>query len=150
LNTASSLSWLRGSRWAGILASALLCYVYARGGAGWLLGFVALVPWLRTLDAQRSVARTLLGAWAMSVAYTAAVFAWFGSAIASYTQASPAVGLTLLLVAAPLFQPQFFAFALVRHIVGRRHGLGLRALAGAAAWMATEWLVPRLLGDTFG
>lgn len=150
MNIAIRSSWLRGSRWAGILASALLCYVYARGGAGWLLGFVALVPWLRTLDAQRSVARTLLGAWAMSVAYTAAVFAWFGSAIASYTQASPAVGLTLLLVAAPLFQPQFFAFALARHIVGRRHGLGLRALAGAAAWVATEWLVPRLLGDTFG
>ena len=26
----------------------------------------------------------------------------------------------------------------------------LRALAGAAAWVATEWLVPRLLGDTLG
>jgi apolipoprotein N-acyltransferase len=150
LNGAARSSWLPGSRWAGIVASALLCFVYARGGAGWLLGFVALVPWLRTLDAQRSVALALLAAWAMSVAYTAAVFAWFGSAIASYTQVSPAVGLTLLLVAAPLFQPQFLAFALVRHVVGRRHGLVLRALAGAAAWVATEWVVPRLLGDTFG
>ena len=26
----------------------------------------------------------------------------------------------------------------------------LRALAGAAAWVATEWLVPKLLGDTLG
>ena len=53
-------------------------------------------------------------------------------------------------LAAPLFQPQFIAFALVRHVVGRRHGRALRALAGAAAWVATEWLVPRLLGDTLG
>jgi apolipoprotein N-acyltransferase len=150
LNFASRSSWLLGSRWAGILASALLCYAYARSGAGWLLGFVALAPWLLTLDAQRSLAGTLLGAWAMSIAYTAAAFAWFGGAIANYTQASSVVGLTMLLVAAPLFQPQFLAFALVRHMVGRRHGLGLRALAGAAAWVATEWLVPRLLDDTFG
>ena len=135
---------------AGILASAVLSGLYARGGAGWLLGFVALVPWLRTLDASRTLAGTLLGAWAMSVAFTAAVFAWFGSAIGSYTQLGAATGLAVLLLAAPLFQPQFLAFALVRHVAGRRHGPLLRALAGAAAWVATEWLVPRLLGDTLG
>ncbi|HWH83140.1 MAG TPA: apolipoprotein N-acyltransferase, partial [Burkholderiaceae bacterium] len=39
---------------------------------------------------------------------------------------------------------------LVRHVTGRRHGRTLRALAGAAAWVAAEWLVPRLLGDTLG
>lgn len=124
--------------------------LYARGGAGWLLGFVALVPWLRTLDAQRSLAGALLVAWAMAVAYTVAVFAWFGSAIGSYTQLGAATGLSVLLLAAPLLQPQFLAFALVRHMVGRRHGPALRALAAAAAWVATEWLLPRLLGDTFG
>ncbi|MBT9500130.1 MAG: apolipoprotein N-acyltransferase [Burkholderiaceae bacterium] len=139
-----------GSRWAGVLASALLCWLYARGGAGWLLGFVALVPWLRTLATERSLAAGLLSGWAMSIAYTAAVFAWFGSAIGSYTQIGGAAGLALLLLAAPLFQPQFLAFVLVRHVVGRHHGSALRALAGAAAWVATEWLVPRLLGDTLG
>jgi apolipoprotein N-acyltransferase len=108
------------------------------------------VPWLRTLDASRTVARTLLAAWAMSVAFTLAVFAWFGIAIGQYTQAGPAVGLAVLLVAAPLFQPQFIAYALVRHIAGRRHGAGLRALAAAAAWVGTEWLGTKLLGDTFG
>ena len=72
------------------------------------------MPWLRTLDASRTVARTLLAAWAMSVAFTLAVFAWFGIAIGQYTQAGPAVGLAVLLVAAPLFQPQFIAYALVR------------------------------------
>jgi apolipoprotein N-acyltransferase len=121
-----------------------------RGGAAWALGFVALVPWLRALDTSPALARTLLGAGAMSVAYTAAVFAWFGAAIGSFTQLGAALGLALLLVAAPLFQPQFIALALVRHVVGRRHGPVLRALAGAAAWVATEWLVPRLLDDTLG
>ena len=111
---------------------------------------MALVPWLRTLDANRTLAGALFGAWAMSVAFTAAVFAWFGIAIGSYTQLGAATGLSVLLLTAPLFQPQFFAFALVRHITGRRHGSVLRALAGAAAWVATEWFVPRLLGDTLG
>ena len=135
---------------AGILASAVMSYLYARGGAGWALGFVALVPWLRSLDANRTLAGTLLGAYAMCVAFTAAVFAWFGSAIGSYTQLGTAGGLAVLLLAAPLFQPQFLAFALVRRVTGRRYGRVLCALAGAAAWVATEWLVPRLLSDTFG
>jgi apolipoprotein N-acyltransferase len=135
---------------AGVFASAVLSGLYARGGAGWLLGFVALVPWLRTLDRNGTVGARLLSAWAMSVAYTAAVFPWFGLAIGSYTQVGAVTGLTVLLLAAPLFQPQFFAFVLARHITARRHGPVLRALAGAAAWTATEWLVPKLLGDTFG
>jgi apolipoprotein N-acyltransferase len=120
-----------------------------RGGAAWVLGFIALVPWLRTLDRSPTLARTLLGAWAMSVAYTAAAFAWFGAAIGSYTQGGTATGLAVLFVGAPLFQPQFLAFAWVRHVVGRSRPL-LRALAASAAWVATEWLVPRLLDDTLG
>ena len=135
---------------AGILASAAMLGLFARGGAGWLLGFVALVPWLRTLDTNRTLAGTLLGAYAMSVAFTAAVFAWFGTAIGSYTHIGSATGVSVLLLAAPLFQPQFFAFALVRHFTGRRHGPVVRALAGTAAWVAIEWLVPKLLGDTLG
>ena len=150
MNIPTRSGWLPGGGWTGILASALLCHLYSRGGAGWLFGFVALVPWLRTLDAQRSIAHALLSGWAMSIAYTAAAFTWFGSAIGNYTQLGTAAGMSMLLVLAPLFQPQLLVFALVRHIVGRRHGVVLRALAGAAAWVATEWLVPRLLGDTFG
>jgi apolipoprotein N-acyltransferase len=136
--------------WAGVLASAMMFGLYARGGVGWLLGFVALVPWLRTLDANRSIAGALLSAYAMSVAFTAAVFPWFGAAIGRFTQLGEAAGLLLLLAAAPLFQPQFFAFALVRRAVARRYGPVLCALAGSAAWVATERLVPRLLGDTLG
>lgn len=124
--------------------------LYVRGGAGWLLGFVVLVPWLRTLDTSQSLAGTLTRAYAMSLAYTAAGFAWFGSALGQYTQVGEAVGVAVLLLAAPLFQPQFFAYALVRHVCARRYGPVLRALAAAAAWVASEWLLPRLLGDTLG
>ncbi|HJV51295.1 MAG TPA: apolipoprotein N-acyltransferase [Noviherbaspirillum sp.] len=138
----------RGARiLAGILASAAMGGLYLRGGAGWLLGFVFLVPWLRVLDARRTLAGTLLCAWAMSVAFTAAAGAWFGSAVGSYTQIGAAAGVSLLLLAAPLLQPQFLAFALVRHAARRRHGPVLVAFAGAAAWVAMEWLTFKLLGN---
>lgn len=133
---------------AGIVASAVLSGLYARGGTAWLLGFVLLVPWLRTLDTNRTLIGSLLSGYAMSLAYTAAAFSWFGSAIGSYTQVGASTGLALLLLAAPLFQPQFLAFAVVRHLTSRRHGALLSALAAAAAWVATEYWVPKLLGDT--
>ena len=86
----------------------------------------------------------------MSIAFTAAVFAWFGLAIGAYTGVGATTGVIALLVLAPLQQPQLIVFALVRHWVGRRHGPVLRALAGAAAWVACEWLWPKLLGDSLG
>ena len=135
---------------AGIAASAAMAALYARGGAAWLLGFVFLAPWLCTLDASRTLGATLLRAYAMSLAYTAAAFAWFGIALGLYSQVGATEGVALLLLAAPLFQPQFVVFALVRHVTVRRYGTILAALAGAAAWVATESLAPKLLGDTIG
>ncbi len=132
----------------GILASATLSALYVRGG--WMLAFVMLVPYLLALTASRTIFGTLLFSYAMSLAFTAAAFSWFGNAIGSYTQVGATTGLMLLLLVAPLFQPQFLAFALVRHLVGRRHGAVLRAFAGAAAWVATEYFVPKMLGDTLG
>ena len=135
---------------AGVLASALLCGLVARGGIAWVLGFVLLVPWLRALDATRTLGGALLGAWAMSVAFTVAVFWWFGTAIGAYAQLGGAAGLALLVVGAPLLQPQFFAFALVRHLARRTLGRAAVALVAAAAWVAAEGLLPKLLGDTLG
>ncbi len=135
---------------AGVGATALLALVYTQGGVACALGFVALVPWLRTLDTPRSLRGTLLNAWAMAVAFTLAVFGWFACAIGSYTQLGDLGGYLVLFVVAPVFQPQFMAFALARQVAGRRHGVALRALAGASAWVAAEWLVPKVLGDTWG
>ena len=141
------------SRWralAGVLATSLLIGLYARGGMAWPLGLVMLVPWLLVLNATRTVAGTLAGALVMCVAFVAATFYWFGAAIGAFTGIGALPGAALLLVLAPLMQPQVLAFALARHLAGRRHGAVMRALAGASAWVACEWALPKLLGDTLG
>lgn len=135
---------------AGLLLSAALFGVYAQGGNAWPLGFVALVPWLLVLDAAHGSSAAFRHGLLMSIAFVVAVFTWFGFAIGRYTGIGSGAGLAVLIVAAPLLQPQLIAFALVRHVVGRRHGPLLRTVAAASAWVATEWLVPRLLDDTLG
>ncbi|MGH8080715.1 MAG: apolipoprotein N-acyltransferase [Lysobacter sp.] len=144
---------LSPSRWhslAGILATTVLLGLYARGGLAWGLGFVALVPWLLALNTDRTTLRVLANSALMSIAYVTAVFYWFGAAIGAYTGAGATTTTIVLIVFAPLFQPQFVAFALVRQWAGRRYGPVLRALAAASAWVACEWLVPKPLGDTLG
>lgn len=138
----------RWRRLVGILASAVLLGLYARGGPAWMLGFVALVPWLITLDTERTIGGVLVSGWLMSLAFVVAVFSWFGAAIGSYTGVGAPLATLVLFAMAPLMQPQFLAFALVRHLIGRRHGPLLRALGAASAWVAVEWLFPKLLGDT--
>ncbi len=135
---------------AGIVASASLLGLYARGGYAWVLGFVLLVPWLLASNAVSTFAGALLSGWLMSVAFVAAVFLWFGMALDAYTGMGTVPAVLALCALAPLLQPQVIVFAVVRHLVGRRHGAMLRALAGASAWVACEWLWPKLLGDTLG
>ncbi len=147
------MTWFSHPGWrslAGLVLSAALLALYSRGGYGYLLGFVALVPWLLTLNAMPTAAASARSGLLMSIAFVAPVFAWFGAAIGAYTGIGSATGLFVVLLAAPLLQPQLFAFALVRYFAGRRFGPITRALAGASAWVATEWLVPKLLGDTIG
>ena len=40
----------------GLLIGALLLTSYAHGGSAWVLGFVALVPWLWVLDRKPTLA----------------------------------------------------------------------------------------------
>lgn len=134
----------------GIVGSALLLGLYARGGLAWPLGFIALVPWLLTLGTARTWKGALVSAWLMAVAFVVAVFAWFGAAFGAYVGLGVLPSMLILAALAPLLQPQLLAFALVRHAVGRRHGAMLGALAGAAAWVGIEWLLPKLLGDSLG
>ena len=124
--------------------------LYARGGHAWPLGFVALLPWLLALNQTRTLAGALLSGWLMSVAFVLAVFAWFGTAVGSFTGIGTPMALLLAAVLAPLLQPQVLAFALVRHLAAARYGPLLTALAGACAWVACEWSIPKLLGDTLG
>lgn len=135
---------------AGVAASASLLALYARGGYAWVLGFVLLVPWLLALNTANTSIGALLSGWLMSVAYIAAVFLWFGAALDAYTGTGTVPAVLMLCALAPLLQPQVIVFAAVRHLVRCRHGAWLGALAGACAWVACEWLWPKLLGDTLG
>ncbi len=135
---------------AGIAGSAVLLGLYARGGHAYALGFVALVPWLLALGAVRSLRSVLAGALLMAAAFVAAVFGWFAGAVDGYTGIGTLPALLLLVLLGPLLQPQFIAFALVRHWVGLRHGALIRALAAGCAWIGCEWLLPKLFGDTLG
>ncbi len=140
-------------RWfslAGIAASALLLALYARGGHAWLLGFFVLVPWLLTLDAVKTVRGVLVNGLLMSVAYVLAVFYWFAGAAAAFTEVATPSAVIALCLLAPLLQPQLLVYALTRHLLGRRHGPLLRIVAAAASWVACEWLVRKLFGDTLG
>jgi apolipoprotein N-acyltransferase len=135
---------------AGIALSGVLSAIYVHGGHAWVLGLVMLVPWLCTMDTRPTLPGALMSAWLMSVAFTAAAFWWFGLAIGDYTRVGGSIGLAVLLLLAPVFQPQFLAFSLVRHLAGKRHGPAVRALAAAAAWVGAEWALPKVLGDTLG
>jgi apolipoprotein N-acyltransferase len=116
----------------------------------WLY-WVVLVPWLLALDRTASWRGALGSGVSMAVAFTVAVFSWFPFAIADYASVPVWITATLSLVAAPIFQPQFIVFALVRH-GARRRGLGVAAtaVAGAFAYVAAEWALPKLFGDTLG
>ncbi|MFN9792154.1 MAG: apolipoprotein N-acyltransferase [Pseudomonadota bacterium] len=148
-----SPAWTPLPHWrmfAGALASALLLAIYVRGAAALALGFVALVPFLLAIDSVRTL-RGALGAGALlAIAMVGGTLFWFGAAVDAYTGIGRAGTLALLCAAAPLLQPQAIAFALARHLAGRVHGAAWRALAGACAWVACEWLWPKLLGDTLG
>lgn len=134
----------------GIVLSAVVLGVYARASHGWALGFVALVPWLLASNVTRGFTGALINGWLMSIAVVLAVFAWFGAALDAYTGIGTMPAVLMLCVFAPVLQPQVVVFAVIRHVVARRHGAVLRALAGASAWVACEWLWPKLLGDTLG
>lgn len=139
-----------GIRLLGVAATAALLALLVRGGAAWPLGFFVLVPWLLVLDRETAWHGALASALLMAVAYMAAGFAWFGAAIGDYIGIGAGPGMGLLVALGPLLQPQLLAFALVRHGVRRSGKPTLAALAGAAAWVGCEWLLPKLLGDTLG
>lgn len=135
---------------AALAASTTLFGVYALGGEhAWPFGFVMLVPWLLVLDRAGPRAAVVQGL-GMAIATTLAGFHWFGAAIGDYLGLGAATGIALLGLLAPLFQPQWLAFALIRQGLRRRHGVALAAAAAAAGWVGTETLVPKLLGDTLG
>lgn len=139
-------------RTGAILASALLLALYARVELPWAwLGWIVLVPWLAMLERERSMRAAVASGAAMAMAFAVAVFGWFAEAFAHYTGTPLWTAYGLLLVAAPVLQPQLIVFAATRQALSARSVRGLTAgMAAAFAWVGTEWACPHLLGDTLG
>jgi apolipoprotein N-acyltransferase len=135
-----------------VLLSALALGLYARIAWPWTpLGWVALVPWLAVLDRTTSWRALLEAALLMAIAFELAAFGWFAHAIETYTRIPGAVTVVLLVLLAPVLQPQVLALALARHLARWRGASRSRAaLAGTFAWVGAEWACPKLFGDTLG
>jgi apolipoprotein N-acyltransferase len=139
----------------GALATAALLALYGRVEAPFfVLAFFALVPWLLALDRATTLREALVAGALMSITFVALVFSWLPATAQGYAHAaSPLPAWLVMLVAAPLIEPQFLAFALVRHLVRQspRPRPALRAaLAGACVYVAAELLLPKLFFDTLG
>jgi apolipoprotein N-acyltransferase len=86
----------------------------------------------------------------MTLVLVVAGFFLVRQAIGRFTGLGPAGRLGTAAAGAPLLQPQVLVAALLRRAVRQRHGPALGALAGAAGWVGTEWLLLKPLGDTLG
>jgi apolipoprotein N-acyltransferase len=135
-----------------IATTAVAVALYSRFTWPWIaLGWVGLVPWLAALDRTRSTRAALVSGLAMAAAFELAVFGWFAPAIATYTRTPTALAAVLLVACGPLLQPQLVTFAVARHVARAAGGSAvLAALTGAAAYVGTEWAVPKLFADTLG
>jgi apolipoprotein N-acyltransferase len=142
--------WLLTS--TGAAASAIAFMLYARVDWPWVvLGWIGLIPWLAVLDRMLTLRGAAGAGWLMSEFFVLAVFAWLPSAIQNYTGAPWAVALCVVVLVAPLLQPQFIALAIVRHLVRRlTNRVWYSVLAGACAYVGAEWVFPKLFADTLG
>jgi apolipoprotein N-acyltransferase len=140
--------------WRRPLAVTAACGVALRLNAqmtwpGMACAFFWMAPWLAMVDRLRTRRAALLAGVAMSVAYVAAVFPWFPPSIVRYTGWPPLAAWAVFLALAPFLEPQVVLVPVVRRVlVARGLAWPLRGLGTAAAWVALEWLSPKLFGDT--
>ena len=136
---------------AAAAASALAVALYARVEWPWLvLGWIGLVPWLAVLDRTTTWRGTVVAGWLMCETFVLAVFAWLPSAVQNYTGAPWGVALGVVVLVAPVLQPQLIVFALARRLARRTGAFWCTAFIGACAYVSTEWAYPKLFADTLG
>lgn len=146
------------ARWASVLAGAAASGILfkicgAMESPFYWLSFVGLVPWLFGLERARTWAQAILAGAVMSAAFVTAVFPWFPEAAQRYSGSSLFFLWLVMIAAAPLIEPQFVVFAVVRHVMRRDSGplsAPLGAIAGACAYAGAELLLPKLFFDTLG
>jgi len=155
MNTEVSVGRRSGEMLLGAVAASLLVGLFGRMEVAWVwVGWVALVPWLAVLDRARTVRQVLLAGLIQSVVFTAVIFEWFADSLREYARSSSAWAFWLvLLLFAPILQPQFITGALARYLARRwaPEGAFLRVgLVGALVYVGTEWAWPKLFADTLG
>ena len=130
---------------AGIVAStAMLALCSAIEKPEVFLLWGALAPWLAALERDPDGRRTVASAVAMSIGFTFAVFSWFPPAVVDFTGVSPVAAFAALALTAPLLEPQFLAFAVVRWGLRRRGAtVWWAAVAATGAWVAVDSRVRR-------
>ena len=122
--------------------------LYARVEPAWVvLGWIGLVPFLAALDRTTTLGGALAVAALMAVAFVIAAFGWFATAIAAYTGIPFGLALLVLVVAAPLIEPQLLTFGVARHLT-RGRSFWHRTLAGACIYVGTEYAYPKVFADT--
>jgi apolipoprotein N-acyltransferase len=133
-------------------ASAAVFYLASSIALPWAwLMWVALLPWLALLERWRTPGRSLFVGVLMAVSFVVAVFGWFPFAVSHFTGLPVWLNAALLVVVAPILQPQIVVYAVVRSFLLRRAcGRLLVASLASFAWVGSEWLVPRLFEDTLG
>nr|WP_308471984.1 apolipoprotein N-acyltransferase [Myxococcus landrumus] len=135
-------------------ATTLALWAFSLLQAPWtVLGWVALVPWLASVDQARTSREALVLGGVLSATFTAVVFSWFPRALHSYSGAPVWLCWMLLLLTAPVFQLQFPVTALARHLA--RRAVGTRAawlppMASVLVFVGVEWLAPKPFADTLG
>ncbi len=144
----------------GALSSGFLSYLTCRTeGVSFVFCFVALVPWLVAQERALRFRDAALAGLFMSVAFVAFVGPWFPETVAAYAGTSSLLLWPLFLLLAPLIQPQFLVFALVRLAVRSKappeaslsaslSASFVASLAAAAAYVGVELVFPKLFFDT--
>jgi len=136
----------------GAIASAYLTGALSKtNGASYLLCFVAFVPWIASLSRAARRRDVILSGLALSTAFVAFVFPWFPDTVASYAGGSSLLVWPLFLLLAPLLEPQFVVYALVRREILAAGGSFVAtraAIAASAAYVFVELVFPKLFGDT--
>lgn len=136
------------------VVSGLAMALFSRSEWPWIaLGFVGLVPWIRTLSRVHSLRAALLAGTFMSVTYHLSVAYWTPSAIHDFTGTPWVLALVFSILIAPLVQLQFVSYALARFLLQRsfrRTTRGVAAVGAACAYVATEWYVPQVFADSLG
>jgi apolipoprotein N-acyltransferase len=141
----------------GVVTTSAMLALFSGLRMPWtLLGWVALVPWLATVDRARSAREALGLGLALAAVFSAAVFGWFAGSVQAYSQAPLWVCWLALLLMSPVVQLQFPLAAPARFFARRAVGSAAVRLAWlppvvtALVYVGVEWFAPKLFADTIG